>query len=971
MGDIGAKDDLRFRDYLLKQGITTEEEIEETLRNKSKESSLGEALLEKGVLTPDQLNETVRITRGDILQQTRPHELPPEVVPYGEDEAHHLGKYVLTTVLGTGGIGEVFRAWDTELRRWVAVKVLKDLDKANAREWLRREAQVAAGLDHPNIIRVYDVGDEEGVPFIAMQLIEGQSLELAQKELSLPAKVLASRKIAEALQYAHGKSVIHRDLKPANVMVDREGEVFVLDFGLAKETKVSGHTLSMTGMVVGTPSYMSPEQAKGKATRQSDVYGVGAILYQLVTGRPPFTGNTLTDVLTQVLFKDPVWPRVLTPDIPRDLEAILLKALEKEPSRRYATVGELLEDIKSYLDEEPLKHARRPTIGYVFAKRIRKQPLIWGLGAALAGSVLFGSGFGAYTLIERNRVEREGREKAELERKRADDEATKAKMAALQSKSLLDARRALEWGEGNDLLLSILKKAASESDPDSVWLTEAGRLLYETNDRKMFREAERFLVEATTLDTVRAYEALYYLHLIHDKGRDAHSSKYLNGIRIRAKAIGDNDNVFVLISRCDEAIEIEDYEKAFDLADRAVKNGRNISDTWYHRGKVHAKTGNLEGAIEDYSHALDLNQYYVLAWIARGLARKINGDLNEAIKDYTRAIEINPRGFQAWGYRGRARAQKGDFDGAIEDYTRVIEMNPKNTDAWVSRGYSLRQKGDFDGAIDDCTRAIEIDPNSANAWVNRGSSLRQKGDLEEAIRDYTRSIEIDPKNIDAWNNRGATRAKNGDGEGAIEDYSRAIEIDPKDAAAWNNRGQARSKNNDREGAIADYTRAIEIDPKDAKPRVKRGHSRWQTGDLDGAIEDFTGAIEIDPENVSAWNNRGAARAQKGDFGGAIRDYTRVIEIDPKDVSTWNNRGAARAMNGDLNGAIWDFSRAIELNPKNEGLWTNRGFALSDKGDLPGAIEDLSRAIELNPNSRNVPALKKEIEKLRMELEKKK
>ncbi len=127
MGEVGTKDDIRFREYILQQGLATEEEIEEVLRAKTKESSLGEALLEKGILTSDQLRETLKISRGNLPQQTRPHELPPEVVPYAEDKAHLLGKYVRTTLLGTGGIGEVFRAWDTELRRWVAVKVLKDL----------------------------------------------------------------------------------------------------------------------------------------------------------------------------------------------------------------------------------------------------------------------------------------------------------------------------------------------------------------------------------------------------------------------------------------------------------------------------------------------------------------------------------------------------------------------------------------------------------------------------------------------------------------------------------------------------------------------------------------------------------------------------------------------------------------------------------------------------------------------------
>jgi WD40 repeat protein len=171
--------------------------------------------------------------------------------------------------------------------------------------------------------------------------------------------------------------------------------------------------------VVGTPQYMAPEQAKGKADAQSDVYGVGAILYEMMTGRPPFVGETTTAVLLQVVNQEPVWPRKLNPTLPEDAQAIILRALEKEKKRRYGTVREFLEDLEAYAQGNPLRHARRPTLTYVLGKKIRKQPLLWGFGTAMIAAILGGLGFGAFVLAEKARVEREGREKAEAERREA------------------------------------------------------------------------------------------------------------------------------------------------------------------------------------------------------------------------------------------------------------------------------------------------------------------------------------------------------------------------------------------------------------------------------------------------------------------------------------------------------------------------------------------------------------------------
>ncbi len=401
--------------------------------------------------TAPQYVPTVKATESAPSAPTTRVDLPPEAA--SALPSARFGQFIRTKCLGVGGMGEVWKAWDVELRRWVALKFLKHQDDT-ARAYFQREAQLAAGLEHPNIAPIYDVGERDGIPFIVMKFIEGESLAAAKKTLTLDAKVEAVRRVAEAITFAHGKRVIHRDLKPANVMLDASGRAIVMDFGLAKEASVDGKSLGGSNVVVGTPGYMAPEQAKGRAEEQSDVYGVGAILYDLVTGRAPFTGETVGDVIEQVMTREVVWPRRLNPGTPEDLEAIILHALEKDRSRRYGTAKELAEDLAAFAEKSPLRHARRPTLADVIAKRIRKQPMLWATGDALVAAIIGGAVFGTTQLL-RATHEAENRARAESEKARVEREERAKTAVALERASerlsfslVLRGRDALKAGEG-------------------------------------------------------------------------------------------------------------------------------------------------------------------------------------------------------------------------------------------------------------------------------------------------------------------------------------------------------------------------------------------------------------------------------------------------------------------------------------------------------------------------------------------
>jgi serine/threonine protein kinase len=357
-----------------------------------------------------------------------PSTSPPASEPAaGEDtrapRIRYFGDYELLEEIARGGMGVVYRARQLSLNRIVAVKMILSGEFASpeAVQRFHAEAEAAARLQHPNIVAIHEVGEHEGHQYFSMDYVKGQNLSELVHEHPLPAKRAAAylKTIAEAIQYAHAQGVLHRDLKPSNILLDAHDQPRVTDFGLAKrlpergwpqpqqscqfethdtvgaafpseraaagDSRAPTDSLTSTGQILGSPYFMPPEQAGGKTRAigaHSDVYGLGAILYHLLTRRPPFVAETVPEILRRVLEQEPIAPRLLNPAVPRDLETICLRCLNKEPPRRYASAQALADELGRFLRDEPI--LARPASPLAKAWRwCRRKPVIASLAAGI------------------------------------------------------------------------------------------------------------------------------------------------------------------------------------------------------------------------------------------------------------------------------------------------------------------------------------------------------------------------------------------------------------------------------------------------------------------------------------------------------------------------------------------------------------------------------------------------------------
>ncbi len=912
----------------------------------------------------------------------------------GPREGQRFGKYVIQGELGKGGMGVVYRAWDPDTSRSVALKCMQRADDPTEVARFEREARTSLSLDHPNVVRVYEVGVHEGLPYLVMELVSGKALSdllspHRKKEERPPLEKVLEwiRDAALALGHAHGKEIVHRDVKPQNVMVDDEGRVRVMDFGLARELR-RGLTVTTTGNVIGTPQYMAPEQAsgdRGALSPRTDVWALGVMLYEAAARAAPFDGETAAEILHRITHEDAVPVRKRNPRVAAELETVIMKCREPDPLDRYSTGTKLAEDLSRHLDGIPVT-ARPPSLLRKLRRKMARRKGTWiaaaaGLAATLGVAAILVPSLGS---ARREAAEATaGRAAAEHSMQlwaRISNFITEAEVNARAGEVAL-ARAKLE--EGIRACRSFL--ATRELAHARYFL---GRLLRAQGKRA---EARAELEAAIRLDPKLGEARHERGLLLVEEYRSRLSIAFQTAVALRGSsakppAIVDlereDPELAALRQKARQDLSVEVGQSSyfrpadglFGKAQLAETEGAKRAAAELYR-KVFAadpsyvralsalayleiEAGALDEAVAHAGEAIRKHQGLGPAYLARCDARLIKARAlpldpdaaawrKAARDDAEKAIAMGEETDLAYYTRANSRWMDGDPEGAIRDFGEALRLNPRASGVYANRGAIRAMSGDHDGAVRDFDEALRVNPLNAPAHTNRGISLMKKGDLPGARAAHDQALKLDPDLAVAWINRADVRSKQGDLEGSEADSLKAAELDPENAIVHHNRGVNHLRKGDLRAAIQDFDRAIRLDPRYVDAWGNRGYARQQLKDHDGAIEDLTAALKLDPGHVLSWVNRGNARRSKGDAAGALADYDAALKIGP-DLLAHYNRGILREARGDLDGAIADHTEALKINPAFTQALRNRASAREAKGDAKGAFEDYDAALKLEP-----------------------
>jgi serine/threonine-protein kinase len=719
--------------------------------------------------------------------------------PLADGPARSLPKipgYEIEAVLGRGGMGIVFRARHLRLNRLVALKMLLGGEYAQPQELARflREARSVAGLRHANLVQVHDVGEHDGRPYFTMEYVEGGSL--AQKLLGAPqsahqaAGLVAT--LADAVEVAHQGGIVHRDLKPANILLTAAGTPKIADFGLARHFGTGSAAVTRTGERVGTPSYMAPEQAMGKARMigpSVDIYSLGTLLYELLTGRPPFRGETPSETELQVIYQEPVPPSRLNAKVPRDLETICLKCLHKEPRRRYATAAALADDLRRFLRGESIT-ARPAGPLERLGKWMRRRPSV---AALLGASFVFTAALigGALWLTVQQAQRREAVEGDLREIVNLQERARWAEAGAVLERAEVrlggggptDLRRRLDQARHDlDLAKQLddihLKRVGSVEEIDFTSTPADADRDYE----KAFRDAGLGEVHddpASVAARVRGsavHEAL--VAALDDWAAsviDAARRRWLLEVARRADPDPEGWRDRARDPQgWDDAAALADLAQTAPVSGPAVQLLLAVGDRWHANGGYHI----VYLRRIQREHPADFWVNFTLA-----NALKYQGP-GEAISYFRVALAIRPEAAIAFYNLGDVLKFQGWLDEALDYYRKALAIDPTDAKAQTGFGNLLKEMGRVDEAIDYFRQAVR--GNSTNVWAhtNLGKALKHAGRLDEAVDAYQHALVLDPNNPAAHDGLRSVQMQLGRGEEVCLAWRKALEAGWPGPEAW-------------------------------------------------------------------------------------------------------------------------------------------------------------------------------------------
>jgi tetratricopeptide (TPR) repeat protein len=986
---------------------------------------------------------------GSFHEQTQ-HDDASASQPQMERPGTVIGPYKLLQEIGHGGMGVVYMAEQTEpVERRVALKIIKPgMDTRQVIARFEAERQALAMMDHPNIAKVLDAGTtDSGRPYFVMELVKGVSITqyCDEKQLTPKERLELFVPVCQAVQHAHQKGIIHRDIKPSNVLValyDDRPVPKVIDFGVAKATshRLTEKTMfTQYGQILGTIDYMSPEQTQLNqldVDTRSDIYSLGVLLYELLTGETPLDRERLRSVafdemlriireeeppkpslrlsssysLPSIAANRHIEPKKLSTLVRGELDWIVMKALEKDRTRRYETANGLAADIQRYLDDEPVV-ACPPSAAYRFKKFARRNKAAFAIatvvGCALLVAVAAVTGSIGWAMRNRTAMQEQIiRDQAarHLVVEHAVEKSLEVSAEYMQAKNwqqaLAEARRAEAALTGEEPQGELQRKV-EERLKDLMMVTRLENIRLEQSvhqegafddagtDRKYAQAFREYGIDLDNVDVETAAERIHGQTVAEEL---VVALDYWADVRRHKLELDETSwRPLVVVARAADADPLRNRLRALweQSATEEIDNeltqliaSQRLDSlsptTLFLLAQMLARTDRRQEAIRVLRQAQQT--YPSDFWVNFLLAQRLNEEvlsrvgffdrvppraataqrpteeeahtIGEAVRFYTAAMALRPQSPTVRHNLGNVLREQGNLEGAIREYKKAIELDPQWAYPYNGLGNVLKEQGDLDGAIREYRKAIELDPEDAYPHNNLGIALRNKTDLEGAIREYNKAIELEPQWAYPHVNLASILHTRGDLEGAIREIQVAIELDPQWAGAHHALGQSLRRKRDLEGAIREFQVAIELDPQWAYPHNGLGQTLLQKRDFAGAIREFRKAIELDPENADPHNGLGNTLHTSGDFEGAIREFEKAIELDPQFDHPHNNLGNVLKNIGDIEGAIREYRRAIELNPENLMPHNGLANALLGKGDVDDAIHEYRKAIELDPEKPN-------------------
>ena len=794
--------------------------------------------------------------------------------------------------------------------------------------------------------------------------------------------------LARAIHAAHQAGIIHRDLKPSNVLFASEGTPKITDFGLAKRLDEDGYTKS--GQVLGSPSYIPPEQAAGGAKKvgpAADVYALGAILYEMLTGRPPFKGTTPVETVMQVLNEEPVPPCRLQSQVPRDLETICLKCLAKEPTKRYVSAEALAVDLERYLADEPI--LARPTPlwerGLKWARRRPTTSSVLAIGLSIA-AILVIIGVRHHADVQnRARDDQQRVERLRLSGEivfrnvrdhlwedgltNQDVEALYGLEANLKREPELrdEYNRAVDWiDKVNDRRAN---QQAKEADRDRY------RRFIRLHDDALFEDTQLTgLDSADNLKVIRRSARAALELFAADGGRDdgwksQPMPRSLTETERNEVVLGCYEMLMVLADAVSQPLPGESADRqarvALRILDRAQDLRRQPTKAYHlRRAACLESAGDVDGATRERDAAERIKPDGAFDHFLSGLERYKHGKLTQARTYFDEALRAQPNHFWAQCLAAICDLNTRTNPGEAKAYlTGCLQSHPDLAWLYLLRGFASGQLGMFDAAESDYRQALNRDSGGRFRYAllaNRGLVRFQSGKRTEAIADVEEAIQLNPRQYSAFVTRAQIYRQDRELDRAIEYLDRAIALKPPNSdrlyrsrALWNLERPDQTPSV-RDAALVDLEHAIELDPPAsselARDLVKSAQILLSAKRYPEALDACDRALKIVPSDVEAHRTRVGALLELKRYREVVESCDGYLRAGNSSAELLELRGLAKAKRNDFNGAIEDYTLALALQPRVSNLHGRRGWAYLVSGASQLAQRDFEEAIRLDTSN---------------------